>query len=409
MNRTGEGQGECARVDVRGDGRIILFKRTGLKKPVWQARIRVPNATGYRFVSTKTPVQREAERFALDLYEQLYLQVKGGGSLRPRTFRQVFEEWQAATATIALSRQGRAVTPTVERVKRYALDYFGARRMREISSREIEEYWLWRKRNFARKPPTSGTLQRERTCLAALFRFAFERGHIEAVPALGGPRAAVVRRSTFTLDEWRQLIGAARQWVREGEKKATARDRMVARESFLVLANTGMRVGELRHLRWSDLRTVQTTEGPRLVAWVRGKTGSRECVFQSGSDAYVKRLYDLRTAELGKPPERDSLVVCHRDGSAIRTMRRSFASLLEFAKLPVQRDGMNRTIYSLRHFYATQRLSHETSPFLLAKQMGTSVEMLERFYGQTVTSSLAAQVSKGNQTRGCSAASYPFE
>ena len=45
----------------------------------------------------------------------------------------------------------------------------------------------------------------------------------------------------------------------------------------------------------------------------------------------------------------------------------------------------------------SKRLSHETSPFLLAKQMGTSVEMLEKFCGQTVTSAWAAQITKGNQ------------
>jgi len=38
-----------------------------------------------------------------------------------------------------------------------------------------------------------------------------------------------------------------------------------------------------------------------------------------------------------------------------------------------------------------------TSPFLLAKQMGTSVQMLEKFYGQTVTSSLAAEFSESKQ------------
>jgi hypothetical protein len=32
--------------------------------------------------------------------------------------------------------------------------------------------------------------------------------------------------------------------------------------------------------------------------------------------------------------------------------------------------------------------------------MGTSVEMLEKFYGQTVTSALAAQITKGNQSAG---------
>ena len=39
------------RIDLRGDGRIILYKRAGLKDPVWQARIRVPNSTGYKRVA----------------------------------------------------------------------------------------------------------------------------------------------------------------------------------------------------------------------------------------------------------------------------------------------------------------------------------------------------------------------
>ncbi len=55
------------KIDVRGDGRVILYKREDLKNPKWQVRIRVPNATGYKIVSSKTENKREAERFALDL------------------------------------------------------------------------------------------------------------------------------------------------------------------------------------------------------------------------------------------------------------------------------------------------------------------------------------------------------
>jgi len=40
------------RIDLRGDGRIILYKRTGSKDPVWQVRIRVHNSTGYKRVTT---------------------------------------------------------------------------------------------------------------------------------------------------------------------------------------------------------------------------------------------------------------------------------------------------------------------------------------------------------------------
>jgi len=80
-------------LDLRGDGRIVLYKRQGLKKPKWQARIRVPNATGYKIVSTKTDNLTEAQVFASNLYEQLYFQVKAGGTLASKTFRQVFDEW----------------------------------------------------------------------------------------------------------------------------------------------------------------------------------------------------------------------------------------------------------------------------------------------------------------------------
>jgi hypothetical protein len=41
--------------------------------------------------------------------------------------------------------------------------------------------------------------------------------------------------------------------------------------------------------------------------------------------------------------------------------------------------------------------------------MGTSVEMLEKFYGQTVTSELANQITKGNQTSSDEEKAYPFE
>jgi len=42
------------------------------------------------------------------------------------------------------------------------------------------------------------------------------------------------------------------------------------------------------------------------------------------------------------------------------------------------------------------RLIEGVSPFLLSKQMGTSVEMLEKFYGHVITSEVADRISKTN-------------
>ena len=398
------------RIDVRGDGRIILYKRLGLKNPLWQARIRVPNSKGYKIISTKMSDQRSAERYALDLYDELFIHVKQGGSIKTKTFHQVFDEWELATKTMSQTRQGGKWDATVERVRKTALDFFGPKRIDMINTTDFSDYWIWRKNNFNRKKPSNGTLRRERTSILPLFKFAVSRGYIKAVPPSEPPKAKLERRPTFTLNEWQEIYTAAREWVDEGKHLATGRDRFVSQQYFLILANTGMRVGELRNLRWMDLRTVNTDNGSRLVGYVSGKTGSREVVFQEGSDVYIKRLYDLRTTELGKSPPTSGLVICHKDGASISTMKRSFQSLLEKAKVPTIRDGRARTIYSLRHFYATQRLSHETSPFLLAKQMGTSVEMLEKFYGQTVNSKLAAEITRSNQTEVPSKKGpYPFD
>jgi integrase len=397
------------RIDLRGDGRIILYKRAGAKDAVWQARIRVPNSTGYKRVTTKTANQREAERFALDLYEDLYLHVKSGGSIQSRTFKQVFEEWKKHVATMGHTRQGGSWDATIDRVETYAVKFFGQMKIDTIGPKEFADFWVWRKSNYNRSRPSNGTLRRERTSILPVFKFAVIRGYLQSVPETDPPKATLERRPTFTMEEWQKLYKAARKWVAEGKSKATGRQRFLVQQYILILANTGLRVGELRGLRWSDLRTAKTDEGSRMIAEVRGKTGTREAVFQAGAQKYVERLYDRRTEELGDTPPLDEVLFCHQDGTPIQTMKTAFNSLLEFAEIPIERNGGSRTIYSLRHFYATMRLSNDTSPFLLARQMGTSVEMLEKFYGQTVSSSLAARISKGNQTVGDGNGKvYPF-
>ena len=59
---------------------------------------------------------------------------------------------------------------------------------------------------------------------------------------------------------------------------------------------------------------------------------------------------------------------------------------------------------------ATQRLQDEVLPYLLAKQMGTSVKMLESHYGQVVNSLVAREITKTStqvkKTR--KEGSYPF-
>lgn len=174
--------GKENRIDLRGDGRIILYKRAGLKDPVWQVRVRVPNSTGYKRVTTKTADQREAERFALNYYEDLYIHVKTGGSIKSKTFKQVFAEWEKHVATMGHTRRGGSWDETIERVRTYALTFFGQMRMTDIGPVQFADYWEWRKKNYNRTKPSNGTLRRERTCILPVFKYAVSKGYITAVP-----------------------------------------------------------------------------------------------------------------------------------------------------------------------------------------------------------------------------------
>jgi integrase len=59
-----------------------------------------------------------------------------------------------------------------------------------------------------------------------------------------------------------------------------------------------------------------------------------------------------------------------------------FRHLMKKSGLLKNGAGQNRTLYSLRHTYATQALASGVDIHTLAKQMGTSVLMIERHYSK---------------------------
>lgn len=400
---------ELEQIDVRGDGRVILYKRPGLKKPKWQARISVPNATGYKVVSTKTADVKEAERFALNLYEVLYMQVKAGGALNPKTFKQVYEEWKEQAALSHTSKQG-SWDATIARIESYALKFFGSKRIDVIKEGDFEDYWAWRRTNYNKRQPTNSTLKRERTGIMPVFKFARAKGYLAKLPEAKSPKVESGRRPTFSNNEWLTIRNAMPGWVDAATELATSRDRFMAMHCFIVLVYSGLRPGELQRFRWRDISSVNDPEqGKYYVGHARGKTGPRQFVFQPGADVSLKLVYKRRCKELseddadgmGIAPDTNEPVFCHRDGSPIAEFRSSFRSLLKFAGVPVEVESKNddemsgpRSLYSFRHLYATKRLSKDTNVYLLASNMGTSVEMIEKHYGHVVNSDVAKEITK---------------
>lgn len=90
--------------------------------------------------------------------------------------------------------------------------------------------------------------------------------------------------------------------------------------------------------------------------------------------------YEFTDSE-GIPSDAEHLF-CSRKGASIGSFKVGFNRLLMEAGILYGSDGKRRVPYSLRHTYATMRISEGVSVFQLAANMGTSVEMIDDFYGK---------------------------
>jgi integrase len=163
------------------------------------------------------------------------------------------------------------------------------------------------------------------------------------------------------------------------------------------MANTGLRVGEARGLRWQDIsqqtRKDRDKELVDTILSVSGKTGRRDVVAaQDTVKRELLRIWSLRSGELKKEPPKDQCVFVSRQGKPIGSFKKGFEALLTACDLLKSQDNETRTIYSLRHTYATFRLDEGMSINDLRINMGTSTKMIETHYYHAIARRRAAEM-----------------
>lgn len=71
---------------LRGDGRVVLYRRPTTRNPNWTVRLKIPETAGFVVKLTKTTDDFEAMRFAEDLYYRLEGKARRGEPLNsPRS------------------------------------------------------------------------------------------------------------------------------------------------------------------------------------------------------------------------------------------------------------------------------------------------------------------------------------
>jgi integrase len=220
------------------------------------------------------------------------------------------------------------------------------------------------------------------------------------LPALQNDGTKSEPRPVFTKTEYKTLTSFMATWCKKGHTQRTKDMRELLRDYVLILANTGMRHGtEALGLKWKDIAWI-TTDGERYLQFtVDGKTGKRTLIARHNTQDYLERL-QLRNPAISKLSF-DALIKKRvnddvfklRDGTTTENLGATFRHLLRDCKLN-RKGEKNKTLYSLRHTYAHFAILEEhMDVYTLSKQMGTSVKMIEQYYGHVTPATVASKLA----------------
>jgi len=378
---------------------LVIFRRTDVKHGNWYCRIKIPEKDAYKFISLKTALEAEARERARDAAIRVEVKLELGHPVFDKSFAEVaaefsaFQKERAEAGHITLSRW-RSVE---SHIKSQLNPYMGTRQITLIGEALWKAYPLARKRTGkgnGRDVVSDATIRAEMTTLRAIMAYAVEKKlipNMSAFKAVAGLKK--VSREEFTPSEYRKLHTFARnQWVKKAANKHVGWYRSMTYWFILVMTNTGMRPPEGRNLRWRDVAIRTDKKGRRFVTMnVRGKGKFRTLVASMKVAEYLDKVREISPATGPDDP-----VFCTHDGRvAVSLYNSPITHLLEKSELLFSATGSRRSTYCFRHTYATFRLTEGVDSLFLAKQMGTSVKMIEDHYGHVSPDKNAERILQG--------------
>lgn len=208
-------------------------------------------------------------------------------------------------------------------------------------------------------------------------------------------------RPAFSREELSYLLEYLKTYCEGGHSQLAKEMRQLVRNYIELLAYTGMRCGkESMNLKWRDIQwyTDHKTGKRYIRIWVNGKTGSRFLIAKHVLLESIERLVSMEPDFRGKSLDQvleerhDRYVFKLKDGRRPVSFQTTFRWLMKASGLlKDQSTGQNRTLYSIRHTYATLAMTDiNIDIHILARQMGTSVGMIEKHYSK-LTATMAAE------------------
>lgn len=372
------------------DDNAVVFKREG----TYQARIRADGKYVYR--SLKTGDLAAAIKAAQKLVYEFEFNAKHGIPNSAKTFDAVIDEYvRFRRIECQQGRTSKNMLRQIERVVRFWREFAGKRLITDINDAELSDYVQWRRDYYTQRPneakrrnvkinPTDKTIQFDMMIGKAIITWAHSRGLRGKLPLpmfTYTPKKKRVRPA-FENGDHRKLRSALLEWIEEPHSPKHHATRLLLRDYAMILSYSGMRVGEANNLRVRDVIRFKDKEDRinyRFI--VRGKTGERDVIPVASITDYVVEILNRK----GPNPDPDDWFFTMPSGKKITSLADQFAALLKFRGIRPATAGERFTLYSLRHYYAVMALRNGIGIYDIARNMGTSVDMIQQYYGKNAT------------------------
>lgn len=379
------------RVTKRTQVRSGLYIYQTPRSPYWYAKVWIPAQQRYFTKSTKETDKLEARDVAIAFADKT-MSTLGHVERNPKATRfETYADKFDAYMRSSLGEQSRKYLDYHNMLYRKGdgvVAYFADFQVSKINAGTMRDYLSHL--DSTRDKPLAGTSKKKHLmALRAVLRMAFEDEVIERVPDPPAVKTSDKPRTALTDQQYKEFIRAANRCIERGDVVSgmTMTHHHVHVFRFIVHSFVRPTTGELFGLRHRDIQV--KTKPPRLEMVIRkGKTGLREAFTMPFAVAIYKSIVGSEEQRKALADEYVFLPNYPKRDYARTALSRIFRHILREAGLDKEED--NLVMYSLRHYAFQKRIrdSHAKVDInTLAKNAGTSVDMLERFYLSKMTPS----------------------
>ncbi len=371
------------------DGKITLYRRADSPSKVYQARFMANGKCIRR--STNESNRNEAASAAGDIYDEIRFKIRNNLPIGKKTFKTIWEEWRGA---VSLSQHRRDYIAVTGRL--YILPFFGSEPITATTTARVSEYWPWREANSAKGVPSPQTLKMDGQLLRQFLKWAVSRNYLGKIPEVKSPKKVdrkATRRPVFTKDDIEHFLNFSPYWIGTARNAHHKKRRGLCFAYSSLILFSGLRPKEARLLQWKDVELGETV---LLTVHDDTKTGARIVVALPDARDVLEHIRNLNGGEVS-----DDDYLFPRPGTSdepVGNFEETFKGLLTYLGL-INSDTPDRTIYSLRHTYATFRLLYGKVDVLkLGLNMGTSVEQIQDHYAHLLNPNMADDLNQNDQS-----------